>query len=250
MHTLFSALRRRTALLCLGLLAALLCLLAAPNAVQASGPSTITYTGQLLSGNAPVANGLYDFQFSLYTVVSGGSQTGSTVSVTSVPVEDGVFYVELNFGSAVNSTALYLQTAYRLHGGSSYTTQSPRKLLATTAFTDYSASSGYALISGNTWRLQGSKISTTAPTAGQVLEWNGGTSLWTPTTFSAGTTYTAGNGLTLSGNQFSVALPLALTGSSNPIISATNTGGTTGLPGRRQLRGLRQRNGHSDRRAR
>ncbi len=205
------------------LLAAFLFALLTGHPAQAAGPSTITYTGQLLSGNAPVANGLYDFQFSLYTVASGGAQTGSTVSVTSVPVEDGVFYVELNFGSAVNSSALYLQTAYRLRGGSSYTTQSPRKLLATTAFTDYSASSGYALTSGSTFRLQGKSISTVAPTDGQVLEWNGGTSLWTPTTFANPAGSVTGPML---------ALPLALSAANTgALLTVTNTGAGAGVYG-------------------
>ncbi len=211
---------RRVALSCLGLLAAL-CLLAAPDPALASAPSTITYTGQLLSGNAPVANGLYDFQFSLYTAASGGTQTGTTVSVTSVPVEDGVFYVEINFGTAINTSALYLQTAYTLHGGSTYTTQTPRKLLATSAFTDYAASSGYALTAGGTSRLQGRNISTAAPTDRQVLTWIASTSMWTPATFVNPAGSVTGSML---------ALPLSLSfssgGSSSAVLSVTNTAST------------------------
>lgn len=239
--TCFAPLRR--ALLPLaGLLPTLLFLmvLTAPPATAAT--PTITYTGQLLaSGGTPVANGHYDFQFGLYTAATGGSQVGSTLSVGNVLVEDGVFYVELNFGSSASGATLYLQTAYRVTGGGAYTTQSPRKLIPTTSYADYAATAGTAktattattaataTVANSTKALQGKAISTTAPTTGQVLEWTG--TLWTPTTFSSGGTYTAGNGLHLTGNQFSVAVPLALSGSSNPIISATNTGGTTGSLG-------------------
>ena len=45
--------------------------------------------------------------------------------------------------------------------------------------------SGTTSIATTTTGLQGKAISTTAPTGGQVLTWNGGTSLWTPTTPSA-----------------------------------------------------------------
>ena len=166
--------------------------LTAPSAKAAP----ITYTGQLLSGTAPVANGSYDFRFSLYTAATGGSQVGSTVSVPTVTVADGVFYVQLDFGSVVNGQTLYLQTAYRPHpspGGTSYTTLAPRNLIPTSPYADYAA------VSGSTNALQGKGISTTGPTTGQVLTYTG--SLWTPQT---ATVYTAGTGLGLSGGQFSV----------------------------------------------
>ena len=115
-----------------------------------------------------------------------------------------------------------MQTAYRPYpspGGTPYTTESPRNLLPTSGDADY------ALVSGSTNGLQGTGISTTAPTTGQVLTFNG--TLWTP---QAATSYTAGNGLTLSGGQFRVAVPLVLSGSSsNAILSATNTGSGQGI---------------------
>ncbi len=52
----------------------------------------------------------------------------------------------------------------------------------------------------NANKLQGNAIAATAPTSGQVLQWNSTSSVWTPTTISSGTTYTAGTGVTLSGS--------------------------------------------------
>ncbi|MCB9032565.1 MAG: hypothetical protein H6553_01885 [Chitinophagales bacterium] len=52
----------------------------------------------------------------------------------------------------------------------------------------------------NVVKIQGNAVSATAPTSGQVLKWNG--SSWTPST-DAGTTYTAGTGISISGTTIS-----------------------------------------------
>ena len=226
-HSPFATLRR-AALPLVGVLPTLLLALLLTSAPRPIAAAPITDTGQLLSGGVPIASGLYDLKFGLYTAATGGTQVGSTLSVSSVPVEDGVFVVTLDFGSVVNGQTLYLQTAYRPHpspGGTSYTTQTPRPLIPTSPYADY------ALVSGSTNALQGTGVSTTAPTTGQVLTYTG--SLWTPQDIPAPTAYTAGTGLTLSGHQFSVAVPLALSsGGSSAVISATNTASNgTGVSG-------------------
>jgi len=56
------------------------------------------YQGQLQYEGAPVdAN--CDMAFSLYDAEAGGSQVGSTIEA-SVPVVDGIFAVQLDFGSS------------------------------------------------------------------------------------------------------------------------------------------------------
>jgi hypothetical protein len=171
-------------------------------AVGAAPSTTITYTGQLLTAaGVPVSNGTYDFQFSLFNASTGGAQVGSTLSVTSVPVEDGVFYVQLSFGTtAFTGTTLYIQTAYRVHptsGSPGYTVQSPRHLVPTSSYADYAA------VSGSTQALQGLSVDKAAPSTGQVLTWTGST--WMAQTLAAGTSYTAGAGLELTGHAFSIA---------------------------------------------
>jgi len=84
--------------------------------------------------------------------------------------------------------------------------------------TSYSGGTGIT-ISGSTinadaatamWNadaLQGNNVSTTAPSNGQALKWNG--SAWAPAT-DANTTYSAGTGLTLSGNTFNAQASTAM----------------------------------------
>ena len=225
--TLRAALRRalpsQAALL---LLCSFLCLVTARPASAA--PTSIVYTGQLLTSTSPPtpANGSYDFQFQLFNAATGGTQVGPTVSLASVPVVDGIYQVQLSFGNVFTGQTVWLQVSYRVHpasGSPPYTALSPRQVAPNSAFADY------ATLSGSTQGLQTKAVSAAYPTTGQVLTYNG--TLWAPATpSSGGGTYTAGTGLTLSGNQFSVAVPLALSGSSaSPIFQSSNTSaGTSG----------------------
>lgn len=56
-------------------------------------------------------------------------------------------------------------------------------------------------------KIQGSSVSATAPINNQILKWNG--TAWTPSA-DENTTYTAGTGLTLTGNEFSANNTTAL----------------------------------------
>jgi hypothetical protein len=67
-----------------------------------SQSSAFTYQGRLLSGtNAPT--GLYDFNFALFDQAANGTQQGGTVAALGVPVTDGLFTTQLDFGSNVFS---------------------------------------------------------------------------------------------------------------------------------------------------
>ena len=203
--------------------------------MASAAPTTLTETGQLVIAGVP-ANGSYDFQFSLFTAASGGSQLGSTVTVLNVPVTNGVFYAEINFGTAfAGGVTSYVQTAYRTAGAGVYSIQTPRHQAPNSAFADY------ASLSGTTVGLQSKGVSKTAPLTGQALVYTG--TLWTPTTLPAAPAYTAGAGLALSGVKFSIptggvtasmlaagsvgtsaiTVPLALTGTSSTVLSGTNT---------------------------
>lgn len=59
--------------------------------------TVFTYQGQLIDGGAP-ANGSYDFVFELFEVATGDSHMGK-VNVDNVPVTDGLFTVQLDFGA-------------------------------------------------------------------------------------------------------------------------------------------------------
>lgn len=66
-----------------------------------------TYQGRLVQGGTPY-NGNADFQFTLFDAASGGTNLGS-VNLTGVPVNNGVFTVQLDFGQAVFSADRWLR---------------------------------------------------------------------------------------------------------------------------------------------
>jgi hypothetical protein len=87
---------------------------AAPNGgfqVDAVGV-TFTYQGQL-AANGVVANGQYDFRFTLYGVESGGTELVPSVIVTNVTVSVGAFTVQLNFGNVFMGEPRWLEIAVR-----------------------------------------------------------------------------------------------------------------------------------------
>ncbi|MFM8360607.1 MAG: hypothetical protein ACKOET_18815 [Verrucomicrobiota bacterium] len=47
-----------------------------------------------------LANGVYDFEFRLFSVSSAGSQLGSTLTAGDIPVTNGLYSVLLDFGTA------------------------------------------------------------------------------------------------------------------------------------------------------
>lgn len=97
-----------------------------------------TYQGRLKEGGVP-AHGAYDFQFSLFDAVSGGSQIGSTVTQDDVSVSNGLFTVQLDFGSVFDGTALWLEIAVRQGSSTgSYTPLGPRQPLMAAPYAQYS----------------------------------------------------------------------------------------------------------------
>jgi len=118
--------------------------LAAGQASQAAQVGTaFTYQGRLTDGGNP-ANGDYDLQFELYDNNTGPSQVGSTIALDNVSVTDGLFTVQLDFGSAAFAgDARWLQAAVRPgDSSSSYTTLSPLQELTPTAYALWAADAG------------------------------------------------------------------------------------------------------------
>ena len=59
--------------------------------------TTFTYQGQLRQTGQPFT-GIADLEFALYDALTDGSEIGLVQSLTGVPIEDGLFSVELDFG--------------------------------------------------------------------------------------------------------------------------------------------------------
>ena len=72
--------------------------------------NTFTYQGNLQEG-AAAANGIYDFQFVLQT--AAGVPLGAPLLRDDVQVNQGIFTVEIDFGSAITSADFQLQISVR-----------------------------------------------------------------------------------------------------------------------------------------
>jgi hypothetical protein len=107
---------------------------------QGGGPfgTGFTYQGKLDEDGAP-HTGACDFQFSLWDAAGGGNQIGTTQTETGVALSEGLFTVELDFGStAFAGSARWLQIAVRCPAGSGgYTTLDPRQALTAAPYALY-----------------------------------------------------------------------------------------------------------------
>ena len=96
--------------------------------------SSFTYQGRLTDGGT-AANGNYDLQFALWTSLAGGVQIGSTQTLNTVPVSNGVFTVSLDFGAnAFPGASRFLEISARPTGSSSFTTLTPRQPITSTPY--------------------------------------------------------------------------------------------------------------------
>src|SRR5262245_17130594 len=91
------------------------------------GQAAFTFQGRLTDG-ANAANGRYDLRFGLWDSVSTGNQIGAFFTLAPVPVSNGVFTVNLDFGAApFSGAARWLEISVRTNGSAqAYTTLSPR----------------------------------------------------------------------------------------------------------------------------
>ena len=106
--------------------------------------TSFVYQGRLSDGGT-AANGNYDLQFALFDNASGGLQVGSTQTLNTVAVSNGVFTVGLDFGpNAFNGANRFLEISARLSGGGSFTLLTPRQQITSTPYAVRSTSAGNA----------------------------------------------------------------------------------------------------------
>jgi hypothetical protein len=72
--------------------------LMAPEVDPTDMGSAFTYQGRLMNGSAP-AQGQFDFQIKLFDDPTAGTQIASTITVANHTVNNGLFMVELDFGT-------------------------------------------------------------------------------------------------------------------------------------------------------
>ena len=155
----------------------------APMASLAS--SLFTFQGQLQQDGVAI-NGDVDLNFRIYEDNLGNSQLGSTYSVGSYPVVDGILTIDLGFSGVQFSDYAGRWLEIEVDGQ----VLSPLIEILPAPYAD------------STNSLKGYAISSFAPQSGQVLKWNGVE--WRPQDESGGATYSAGSGLVLSSTTFSV----------------------------------------------
>ncbi|MCX6926733.1 MAG: hypothetical protein NT154_26545, partial [Verrucomicrobia bacterium] len=94
--------------------------------------TAFTHQGRLSDGTN-LANNLYDLDFALFDVPTGGSQLGLSITYNGFPVSNGLFTVTLDFGaSPFIGEARWLQIQVRINGGRTpppYTLLTPRQAL-------------------------------------------------------------------------------------------------------------------------
>jgi len=86
------------------------------------------YQGQLSDDGVP-AGGIYDLRFAIYDSLNGGSPVAGPLTNSAVGVTNGLFTVELDFGSAVfDGSARWLEIGVRPSGSpNDYSPLSPRQ---------------------------------------------------------------------------------------------------------------------------
>jgi endosialidase-like protein len=111
-----------------------------------------TYQGRLTDGGtAPTGN--YDLLFALFDSLSGGAPIGSTQTLNTVAVSNGVFTVTLDFGAnAFPGASRFLEISARPSGGGAFTMLGPRQQITSTpyAIRSLKASTADAVTSGGT----------------------------------------------------------------------------------------------------
>ena len=109
--------------------------------------SGFTFQGQLKDEGLPT-DGDYDFVFRLFDAETGGAQIGGDVTVDAWPVVDGLFTLQLDFGSgAFGSDARWIAIDVRAAGSGDYTTLLPRQPVTAAPVAQYAlagpGSAGY-----------------------------------------------------------------------------------------------------------
>jgi hypothetical protein len=167
----------------------------APAGGQTPGTTAFTYQGRLADGSVP-ADGLYDFQFRLFSVPVGSKTIAKTNLQDDVPVTRGLFVVELDFGAPVfDGSDRWLEIGVRPGAsapGDPYTTLTPRQPLTPVPYALFAPNAG-TISGGLAGEITGDVSSTvvsnavSANTADAIVRRDGGGG------FSAGSLSLSGN---------------------------------------------------------
>jgi hypothetical protein len=142
----------------------------------AHGQTTaFSYQGQLSDGGG-LASGSYDLRFALFDSAAGGAQIGVNQTVPTVPVSDGVFTVQLDFGvNAFPGANRFVEISVRPAGNGSFTALAPRQQISSSPYAIRTLSAATAdglssacvgcVTNAQIQGVAGSKVSGTIPAA-------------------------------------------------------------------------------------
>ncbi len=209
--------RIQTRLLCTALAAAIGLAAAAGTAQAAS----FTYHGSLQDGAQP-AEGNYDLELTLYSAAIGGSVVAGPIGLYAVPVHNGNFSTQLDFGvSGTPASGAWLGVKLRAAGQGDYVALDQRSPLSGNA--PDSVCPGAWTIDGNAGNPAGSYLGT-ADTQDLVLK-AGGVAV---AKFSAATQASSLSpwGGAVAGGDYAVSLGLGNGAAGNYSLAAGYNGGT------------------------
>jgi len=201
--------------------------------ISAQVPRTMNYQGKLTDDSGIAVSGPVSITFHIYNTATGGTPLWSEAHA-SVTVTNGLFDVILGEGTSMDMDFDVQYWMELVVGGE---TLAPREKLSAVPYAHRSAYADTAIIIGSgavqtTTRLDGDgtagdplDIAQQGASSGQVLKWNG--SAWAPAADN-NTTYSAGNGISLTGTTFSVAAGTGLTQDASGLSHTAHTGDATG----------------------
>ena len=119
------------------------------------GTTAFTYQGQLLNNGTSV-NGTNVMVFTLYSAATGNTAIATPIT-NSVPVSNGLFMVNLNFGGAAfNGNACWLGIA--VSNDTTNIDLSPRMQILPTPYATYAASAASATVAGSASNFVGGSV--------------------------------------------------------------------------------------------
>ena len=114
-----------------------------------SQSAAFTYQGQLVE-NGSAANGLYDFQFSLFPNASTKFSVAGPITNSAVAVSNGLFATALDFGEAVFETSeLWLRIGVRSNSVGAFEFQAPRQQLTSAPWAIRASTAVQAVLASN-----------------------------------------------------------------------------------------------------
>ncbi|HVU08765.1 MAG TPA: hypothetical protein VHG89_09505 [Verrucomicrobiae bacterium] len=219
---------------------AMLVTLDLPSVTARAQAAAFTYQGRLNDGDG-VANGSYDFAFTLYDAPTNGTVIGALTN-NAVEVTNGLFTTTLDFGVAFTGSNYWLEIAVETNGDSTFATLAPRQPITSVPYAlyapnaanaDFAASASVAANSpAGIFGSASTNNTADFDTAGaaQTAMDNYGQSV--PANMTNSANYFAGSGLDINGNITITngGLIIATPGLSSPTMKLQPDGGfiTTG----------------------